>query len=137
MRVPIVDIGNSKGIRIPQAILKQVQFSKEIELDVSEGKITLRRTVDPSFVPDFAAIAKMDDVDIQRIIRKVAGADLVTALVGADRKTKEAVYRNLSDRVKAYVQPTVARLEKGDARDLLIERSRNAMCEALMEVVRE
>jgi antitoxin component of MazEF toxin-antitoxin module len=137
MRVPIVDIGNSKGIRIPQAILKQVQFSKEIELDVSEGKITLRRTVDPSFVPDFAAIAKMDDVDIQRIIMKVAGADLVTALVGADRKTKEAVYRNLSDRVKAYVQPTVARLEKGDARDLLIERSRNAMCEALMEVVRE
>lgn len=137
MRVPIVDIGNSKGIRIPQAILKQVQFSKEIELDVSGGTITLRRTVDPSFVPDFAAIAKMDDVDIQRILRKVAGADLVTALVGADRKTKEAVYRNLSDRVKAYVQPTVARLEKGDARDLLIERSRNAMCEALMEVVRE
>lgn len=137
MRVPIVDIGNSKGIRIPQAILKQVQFSKEIELDVSGGTITLRRTVDPSFVPDFAAIAKMDDVDIQRILRKIAGADLVTALVGADRKTKEAVYRNLSDRVKAYVQPTVARLEKGDARDLLIERSRNAMCEALMEVVRE
>jgi carboxymethylenebutenolidase len=31
----------------------------------------------------------------------------------------------------------VARLEKGGARDLLIERSRNVMCEALMEVVRE
>jgi flagellar motor switch protein FliG len=137
MRVPIVDIGNSKGIRIPQAILKQVQFSKEIELDVSEGKIILRRSVDPSFVPDFASIAKMDDLDIQRILRKIAGADLITALVGADRMTKEAVYRNLSDRVKAYVQPTVARLEKGDARDLMIERSRNVMCEALMEVVRE
>ena len=137
MRVPIVDIGNSKGIRIPQAILKQVQFSKEIELDVAEGRITLRRSVDPSFVPDFAAIAKMDDSDIQRILRKIAGADLVTALVGADRKTKEAIYRNLSDRVKAYVQPTVARLEKGDARDLIIERSRNVLCEALMEVVRD
>jgi flagellar motor switch protein FliG len=137
MRVPIVDIGNSKGIRIPQAILKQVQFSKEIELDVSEGKITLRRSVDPSFVPDFASIAGVDDLDIQRILRKITGADLITALVGADRKTKEAVYRNLSDRVKAYVQPTVARLEKGDARDLMIERSRNLMCEALMEIVRE
>jgi flagellar motor switch protein FliG len=137
MRVPIVDIGNSKGIRIPQAILRQVQFSKEIELDVSEGKITLRRSVDPSFVPDFASIAGMDDLDIQRILRKITGADLITALVGADRKTKEAVYRNLSDRVKAYVQPTVARLEKGDARDLMIERSRNLMCEAFMEVVRE
>jgi antitoxin component of MazEF toxin-antitoxin module len=66
MRVPIVDIGNSKGIRIPQAILKQVQFSNEIEMDISEGKITLRRSVDPSFIPDFASVAKMDDVTIQR-----------------------------------------------------------------------
>jgi flagellar motor switch protein FliG len=137
MRVPIVDIGNSKGIRIPQAILKQVQFSNEIEMDISEGKITLRRSVDPSFIPDFASVAKMDDVTIQRILRKITGSDLIIALVGADRKTKGAVYRNLSDRVKAYVQPTVARLEKGDARDLLIERSRNVLCEALMEVVRE
>jgi flagellar motor switch protein FliG len=66
----------------------------------------------------------MDDLDIQRVPRKIAGADLITALVGADRKTKEAVYRILSDRVKAYVQPAVARLEKSEARDLIIERSR-------------
>ncbi len=137
MRVPIVDIGNSKGIRIPQAILKQVQFSKEIEMDVSEGRITLRRSVDPSFVPDFPSIAALDDPTIQRILRKINGADLITALVGADRKIKEAIYRNLSERVKAYVRQTVARLEKGDARDLIIERSRNAVCEALMEVMRE
>jgi flagellar motor switch protein FliG len=134
--MPIIDIGNSKGIRIPQAILKQVQFSKEIEMDVSEGKITLRRTVDSSFVPDFPSISKMDDVTIQRILRKISGYDLITALVGADRKIKEAIYRNLSERVKAYVEPTLARLEKGDARDLIIERSRNLLCEALMEVVR-
>jgi len=137
MRVPIVDIGNSKGIRIPQAILKQVQFSDEIELDVSEGKITLRRIVDPSFVPDFSSISKMEDVTIQQILRKISGSDLITALVGADRKIKEAIYRSLSDRVRAYVEPTVARLEKGDARDLIIERSRNALSEALMAVMRD
>ena len=137
MRVPIVDIGNSKGIRIHHAILKQVQFSKEIEMDVSEGKITLRRAVDPSFVPNFSSVSKLDDVTIQRILRKITGSDLITALVGADRKIKEAIYRNLSERVAAYVQPTVARLEKGDARDLMIERSRNVLCEALMDVVRE
>jgi flagellar motor switch protein FliG len=137
MRVPIVDIGNSKGIRIPQAILKQVQFSGEIEMDVSEGKITLRRTLDPTFVPNFASISKLDDASVQRILRKVTGADLITALVGADRKIKDAIYRNLSDRARSYVEPTVARLEKGDARDLLIERSRNVFCEALMEIVRE
>ena len=102
MRVQIVDIGNSKGIRIPQAILKQVQFAGEIEMEVSDGKITLRRTVDPTFVPDFPSIAKLDDATIQRILRKVTGSDMITALVGADRKIKEAIYRNLSDRARAY-----------------------------------
>jgi flagellar motor switch protein FliG len=137
MRVPIVDIGNSKGIRIPQAILKQVQFSREVELEVAEGRITLRRSVDPSFVPEFGVLARMDDRDIQRILRKLSGSDLITALLGAEKGIKEAVFRNLSDRVKAYVRTTVARLEKGDARDLIIERSRNVVCEALMEVVEE
>lgn len=136
MRVPIVDVGNSKGIRIPQAILKQVRFSDEVELEVAEGKITLRRTLDPAFVPDFPSIAKLDDESIQGILRKVSGRDLVTALVGADRKVKDALFRNMSDRVKAYVEPTVVRLEKGDARDLIIEQSRNIICEAMMEVVR-
>ena len=137
MRVAIIDIGNSKGIRIPQAILKQAQFSNEIEMEVSDGKITLRRTVDPSFIPEFSSLATMEDMSVQRVLRKVSGRDLLTALVGADRRIKQAVYRNVSERVKAYLEPTVARLEKGDARDLIIERSRNAVCEALMEVVRE
>jgi antitoxin component of MazEF toxin-antitoxin module len=137
MRVPIVDIGNSKGIRIPQAILKQVQFSDEIELEVADGKITLRRSVDAGFVPEFSAMSRLDDASIQAILRKISGRDLITALVGAEEKVKDAIFRNLSDRVKAYVLPTVARLEKGDARDLIIEQSRNVVCEALMEVVKD
>jgi antitoxin component of MazEF toxin-antitoxin module len=137
MKVPIIDIGNSKGIRIPQAVLKQVLFADEVEMDVSEGKIILRRSVDPSLVPDFDAISGMDDITIQRILRKINGSDLITALVGADESVKEAIYRNLSERVKNYVKPKVSKLEQGDARDLIIERSRNAICEAVMEVMRE
>jgi flagellar motor switch protein FliG len=137
MRVPIVDIGNSKGIRIPQAILKQVRFADEIEMEVAEGAITLRRTVDPSSVPDFASISELDDQSVQRLLRKIGGGDLITALVGAEAEIKAAVYRNLSPRVRAYVETTVERLEKGDARDLIIERSRNVLCEALMEITKE
>lgn len=136
MRVPIVDIGNSKGIRIPQAVLRQVLFSDEVEMEISEGRITLRRILDPAFVPDFSAIAALDDASIQALLRKVSGRDLVTALVGAETAVKTAITRNLSPRVKAYIEPTVARLERGDARDLIIERSRNALCEALMEVAK-
>jgi antitoxin component of MazEF toxin-antitoxin module len=69
MKVSIVEIGDSKGIRIPQAILKQVSFSDEVELEVAEGKIVLRRLVDPAEVPDFSALAKTDDQTIQRILR--------------------------------------------------------------------
>ena len=133
MRLPIVDIGNSKGIRIPQAILKQAVFGSEIDLEVSEGRIVLTRAIDATFVPDFDEIPKLDDASIRQVLRRITGADLMTALVGARKEVKEAVYRNLSHRVREYLVPKVERLEKGDARDLLIERSRNALSEAMME----
>ena len=137
MRVPIVDVGNSKGIRIPQAILKQVSFGEEVEMDVTDGKITLRRLVDPSLTPDFDTITSLDDLTIQRILRRIDGTDLITALVGAKSDAKEAIYRNLSERVREYVKRKVTKLERGDARELIIERSRNAISEALMQTMTE
>ncbi len=137
MKVSIVEIGNSKGIRIPQAVLKQVAFADEVEMEVAEGKIVLRRLVDPAQVPDFSALAETDDQTIQRILRKVSGSDLITSLVGAEPPVKEAVYRNLSERVREYVKAKVKKLEGGDARDLIIERSRNAVSEAFMETIKE
>jgi antitoxin component of MazEF toxin-antitoxin module len=137
LRVPIVEIGNSRGIRIPHAILKQVSFGEEVEMEVTEGKITLRRLVDPALVPELSALAGMDDRLIQRILRKLKGSDLITSLIGADEEVKAAVYRNLSDRVREYVTSKVGRLEKGDARDLIIEQSRNAFSEAIMETLKE
>jgi antitoxin component of MazEF toxin-antitoxin module len=137
MRVQIIDIGNSKGVRIPQAILKQAAFAKEVEMDVAEGKITLRRVKDATIVPNFASFATMDDETIQRVLRKISGTDLITALIDAAPDIKQAIYRNLSDRVRDYLVPTVERLEKGDARDILIERSRNALSEAFMELLNE
>jgi antitoxin component of MazEF toxin-antitoxin module len=137
MRVPIIDIGNSKGIRIPKAILKQALFGDEVEMVVSDGKITLRRLVNPAIVPDFTSIASMDDITIQRMLRKINGMDLITALVEADRSIKEAIYRNLSDRIRDYVKSKVNKLEQGDARDLIIERSRNMISEAFIEVMKE
>ncbi len=137
MRLQVVEIGNSKGIRIPQAILKQVNFGQEVDLDVSEGKIVLRRMIDPDRVFGFETIAKMDDASIKRMLRKVSMMDLVTALVDAGRQTKEAIYRNLAEQVRDYVKAKVNRLEKGDARDLIIERSRNIISDAFLEMLRE
>ena len=137
MRVQIVEIGNSKGIRIPHAILKQVSFAEEVEMEVADGKITLRRLIDPTVVPELSAISTMDDKTIQRILRKIKGSDLITSLIGAESSVKEALYRNLSDRVREYVKAKVGKLEKGDARDLIIEQSRNSFSEAIMATLRE
>lgn len=135
MRIPIIDIGNSKGVRIPQAVLKQVLFKDEVDLEVAHGRIVLRRPGNVNVVPDFDSIAEMDDLTIQLMLRKISGTDLLIALVGAEKKVKEALYRNLSERVRNYVQAKLKKLEKGDARDILIERSRNAISEAFMEVM--
>ena len=137
MRIPIINIGNSKGIRIPHAVLKQALFGKEVEMDVSDGKIILRRSINPTVVPDFSSISSMDDITIQRMLRKINGTDLITALIEADLSIKEAIYRNLSERVRKYVKSKVKKLEQGDARDLIIERSRNIISEAFMEVMKE
>jgi len=137
MRVSIVDIGNSKGIRIPQAVLKQVSFGDEVDMEVLGGKITLRRIVDPSVVSEMSAVVGLDDQTIQLVLRKLKGVDLITSLIGADEAVKEAIYRNLSDRVRAYVISKVAKLEAGDARDLIIEQSRDVFSEAIMTTLNE
>ncbi len=137
MRQQVIDIGNSKGIRIPQAILKQVHFGEEIDLDVTEGKIVLRRMVDPGQVFGFETLPEMDDLSIQRMIRKVSTMDLVTALIDANKATKDAVYRNLAEPAKEHIKTRVFKLENGNARDLIIERSRNMISEAFLELIRE
>jgi len=38
----VVQIGNSKGIRIPKAILKQCQIEDQVDLEVEDGKIILK-----------------------------------------------------------------------------------------------
>ena len=56
MLVKVVPIGNSKGIRIPKAILEQCNIRDQIELEVEGGRIILepvrdapRKTWDDAF----------------------------------------------------------------------------------------
>jgi len=41
MQLNIVQIGNSKGIRIPKAILDQCQIEDQVDLEVKDGRIIL------------------------------------------------------------------------------------------------
>lgn len=42
MLLSVVQIGNSKGIRIPKAILEQCGIGKELDLQIESGRIVLK-----------------------------------------------------------------------------------------------
>lgn len=42
MKVNIVSIGNSKGIRIPKSILEQCSFTREADLEVEDNKLIIK-----------------------------------------------------------------------------------------------
>ena len=44
MKVDIIPIGNSRGVRIPKAMLEQCGFSETADLAVAEGRLILRPT---------------------------------------------------------------------------------------------
>lgn len=47
MEIPIINIGNSKGIRLPKALLEEYNINDSIELILEKGKIILK----PKSVP--------------------------------------------------------------------------------------
>ena len=41
MRTSVIRIGNSKGVRIPKAVLQQCQIGGELSMEVQDGRIVL------------------------------------------------------------------------------------------------
>ncbi len=41
MKVNLISIGNSKGVRIPRSIIKACGFGEQVEMRVSEGMVVL------------------------------------------------------------------------------------------------
>jgi antitoxin MazE len=64
MKVDIVPIGNSRGIRIPKALLEQCGFGKNAEITVEDNRLVLSpgRRVRSGWEDSFRAMAaKQDD----------------------------------------------------------------------------
>lgn len=58
MRVKLIAIGNSKGVRLPKALIRQCGLSDELDLEVEHGKLVLRAAHAPRAGWD-EAFAKM------------------------------------------------------------------------------
>lgn len=44
MKASIIQIGNSQGLRIPKPILEQCGFDGEVELEVHDNELIIKRT---------------------------------------------------------------------------------------------
>ena len=47
MKSRIVQIGNSRGIRLPKMLLEEAQLDDEVELEAEPGRIVIRRGTRP------------------------------------------------------------------------------------------
>ena len=47
MEIPVITIGNSKGIRLPKAILDQYDIKESIEIILEKGRIILKPSSTP------------------------------------------------------------------------------------------
>ena len=63
MKIKLISIGNSKGIRIPRSVIEQCGFSDQIEMRVGNGVVELTRTRETreDWEAEFEAMAKTGD----------------------------------------------------------------------------
>jgi len=137
MSIQVAEIGNINEFGLTQAGPVRAEFVKDEAGEAAEEKIVFRRMVDPDRVFGYETLSITDDMSIQRMLSKVSFTDVIIALIDADNETKKAVYRNLTDRASDYVKIMVNRIESGNAREIIIERSRNMISEAFIEMIRK
>ena len=63
MRTRIVQIGNSRGIRIPKPLLEQTGLTGEVEIQVQDNTLIIRPADKPraNWAESFAAMAQAGD----------------------------------------------------------------------------
>ena len=134
MKISLIPIGNSKGIRIPQAILKQCGAGKEFQMDLHEGCIILRPVKARGYRMDFNNIARLSDPEIIEMLEKVDPFTIAVSLINADESASRRIYSNMSQRAYGLIKGEVERLSALSARELIIEMHRAKINDLLKEM---
>lgn len=76
MRVRIVKIGNSQGIRIPRILLEQTGIMKDVELEVKDNQIIIRPLTNPREGWDvaFQSMAQRGDDSISKDFENISNS---------------------------------------------------------------
>ena len=67
MKSRIVQIGNSRGVRLPKMLLEEAQLSDEVEIEAEPGRIVIRRGNKPR-AGWAAAARRMRERDEDRLL---------------------------------------------------------------------
>lgn len=134
MRVSIIQIGNSKGLRIPQSILKQCGIESEVEMEIQNKNIIIKPIQKKDYTLTFDNINQMEDVEIQLLLKKLDAATLAISLISASKEIKEKIFKNLSDKNKALIEEMIESYNSMDAKQLLVEMQKAKINLALAEI---
>jgi len=135
MSLQVAENGILNGIAIVKADFDRLFVEQGAR--VKREKVVLRRMPESDKVYGYDTISITDDASIQRMLKKITLTDLVISCIGAEPETMEAIYRNMSENGRNHVKTILARLASGNVIDLLVDRSRNMISEAFIEMIRE
>ncbi len=74
MKISLVQIGNSRGIRLPKAVLEQCGFADTVEMTVERGRVVLAASDKPR--EDWAEAFAAADTSLKADDRQWIEADL-------------------------------------------------------------
>lgn len=134
MRVSIIQIGNSKGLRIPQSILKQCGIESEVEMEIQDKNIIIKPIQKRDYSLTFDNINQMEDVEIQLLLKKLDATTLSISLMSANNEIKEKIFKNLSEKYKTLIQEMIENYNSMDAKQLLVEMQKAKINLALAEI---
>ncbi len=124
MNIPIISIGNSKGIRIPKAILNQCKVKEQVEIKVVDNQIVLTPIEKKEFAISFENIPEFTDQEVQLMLQAVDFPKLAISMINSSNEVKKKIFKNMSDRAAKLLKDKLTKLEKMDTKDLLIEIQR-------------
>lgn len=119
MKMQIIKIGNSKGIRIPAPMLKQCGITDFIDVEIVDGTIQIKPSTSDKVTLDFHKIKTMSDLDIQNMLRATDMNSLAVSLAGLDDESKGKVYKNMSKRAYEKLITMVEDYEKMSPSELI------------------
>lgn len=73
VRTRIIKIGNSRGIRIPKALLEHAGLSEEVELEAQQNQVVIRAAGKPRQGWEEAFRAMAEQVDDQLVDEDLTG----------------------------------------------------------------